>query len=76
MFKTIYEELNPLLGGAEAEGFGVGVGHEEPIPALRDRRRCATAVAAVKASQAFTPSREGIPRQASTHMQNSGSKKR
>ena len=27
--------INPLLGGAEAEGFGVGVGHEEPTPALR-----------------------------------------
>jgi len=27
-------EINPLLGGAEAEGFGVGVGHEEPTPAL------------------------------------------
>jgi hypothetical protein len=26
---------NPLLGGAEAEGFGVGVRHEEPTPALR-----------------------------------------
>jgi len=23
------------LGGAEAEGFGVGGGHEEPTPALR-----------------------------------------
>ena len=49
MFNTIYEELNPLLGGAEAEGFGVGVGHEDPP------RRYATAVAAVKASQAFPP---------------------
>jgi len=27
--------INPLLGGAEAEGFGVGVGDEEPTPALR-----------------------------------------
>ena len=27
--------INPLLGGAEAEGFGVGVGIEEPAPALR-----------------------------------------
>ena len=35
MFKTISEESNPLLGGAEAEGFEVGVGHEEPTPALR-----------------------------------------
>jgi hypothetical protein len=26
---------NPLLGGAEAEGFGAGVRHEEPTPALR-----------------------------------------
>jgi hypothetical protein len=28
---------NPLLGGAEAEGFGVGIHHREPTPAL-----CAT----------------------------------
>jgi len=35
LFKTISEESNPLLGEAEAEGFGVGVGHEEPTPALR-----------------------------------------
>ena len=27
--------INPLLGGAEAEGFGVGVGREGPTPALR-----------------------------------------
>ena len=27
--------INPLLGGAEAEGFDVGVGHEEPTSALR-----------------------------------------
>ena len=26
---------NPLLGGAEAEGFGVGGRQEEPTPALR-----------------------------------------
>ena len=26
---------NPLLGGAEAEGFGVGIDDEEPTPALR-----------------------------------------
>jgi len=26
---------NPLRGGAEAEGFGVGVPDEEPTPALR-----------------------------------------
>ncbi len=32
----------------------------KPTPALRDRCRCATAVAAVKASQAFTPPKEGI----------------
>ena len=28
-------EINPLLGGVEAAGFGVGRGHEEPTPALR-----------------------------------------
>ena len=28
-------DWNPLLGGAEAEGFGVGVGREGPTPALR-----------------------------------------
>jgi len=38
-------------------GRGLGDG---PTPALHDRRRYATAVAAVKASQAFTPSKEGI----------------
>ena len=27
--------LSPLLGGAEAEGFGVGIQDEEPTPALR-----------------------------------------
>ena len=32
---------SPLLGEAEAEGFGVGVPHEEATPALRDRCRCA-----------------------------------
>ena len=26
--------MNRLLGGAEAEDFGVGGGHEEPTPAL------------------------------------------
>jgi hypothetical protein len=39
------EELNPLLGGAEAEGFGVGIRHGRTHSG-----------AAVKASQAFTPS--------------------
>ena len=38
------KRINPLPGGAEAEGFGVGGGHEEPT------RRSATTVAAVKAS--------------------------
>jgi len=28
--------INPLLGGAEAAGFGVGIGRGEPTPALRD----------------------------------------
>jgi len=32
--------FKPLLGGAAAEGFGVGVDDEEPTPALRDRCRC------------------------------------
>jgi hypothetical protein len=32
---------NPLPGGEEAEGFGVGVHDQEPTPALRDRCRCA-----------------------------------
>ena len=32
---------NPLLGGAEAKGFGVGVRDEEPTPVLRYRCRCA-----------------------------------
>ena len=27
-----YEELNPLLGGAEAEGFGVGIRHGKTHP--------------------------------------------
>jgi hypothetical protein len=27
--------INPLLGGAEAAGFGVGIGRGEPTPALR-----------------------------------------
>ena len=36
---------NPLQGGAEAEGFGVGVDDEEPTLALRDR---------VKSSQDLT----------------------
>jgi hypothetical protein len=27
--------INPLLGEAEADGLGVGVGREEPTPALR-----------------------------------------
>jgi hypothetical protein len=35
VFKTTGHEFNPLLGGAEAEGFGVGVGREGPTPALR-----------------------------------------
>jgi hypothetical protein len=30
-----YEIPWEVLGGAEAEGFGVGVHHEEPTPALR-----------------------------------------
>ena len=32
--------INPLPGGAEAEGFGVGGSHEDPTSALRDRCRC------------------------------------
>ena len=41
LFKKQDMRINPLLGGAEAEGFRVGCGHEEPTPALRDRCRCA-----------------------------------
>ena len=33
MFKTTGHEFNPLLAGAEAEGFGVGMGREGPTPA-------------------------------------------
>ena len=51
---------NRLLGGAEAEGFGVGVEDEEPP------RRSATAVAARH------PSTEGISRRPAIHVQNSG----
>ena len=46
---------NPHVGGAEAEGFGVGVDDEEPTPALRDRCLCAP------------PSREGISGQPPIH---------
>ena len=37
--ETRSDEPSPLLGGAEAKGFGVGAAHEEPTPALRDRCR-------------------------------------
>ena len=37
----------------------VGCNRRKPTPALRDRCRFATAVASVKASQAFTPSQGG-----------------
>ena len=33
--ETRSHEPSPLLGGAEAEGFGVGAAHEEPARALR-----------------------------------------
>ena len=47
--------LNPLLGrGKGRQALGWVVTHEDPP------RRYATAVAAVKASQSFTPSKEGI----------------
>ena len=51
---------NPLLGGEEAEGFGVGIHDREPTPALRDRCRCA-------------PPLQGIFSQPVIHVQNSGS---
>jgi hypothetical protein len=53
--------LNPLLGrGKGRQALGWVVTHGGPTPALRDRCRCATAVATVKVSQAFTPSKERI----------------
>ena len=67
MFKTIYEELMLSWERQKPKASGWGLVTKNPP------WRCATAVAAVKASQAFTPSREGIPRQASAHMQNSDS---
>ncbi|MGH9424751.1 MAG: hypothetical protein ACRD2L_00355, partial [Terriglobia bacterium] len=59
IFKPSFEQLNPLLGGAEAEGFGVGVRHEEPTPALR-------------ATPPKTPKR-GFAGRHQTHRQKSGS---
>jgi len=35
LLRITTEQVNPLLGGAEAEGSGVGVHSEEPTPALR-----------------------------------------
>jgi len=53
--------INPLPGGAEAEGFGVGVVREEPTPG-----------AARLLSVHATLSQEGILRSNQTLMQNSG----
>ena len=45
--ETRGNESSPLLGGAEAEGFGVGAAHEDPTPALRDRRRCGEGISSL-----------------------------
>ncbi|MCI0722562.1 MAG: hypothetical protein L0338_26860 [Acidobacteria bacterium] len=63
--------INPLQGGAEAEGFGVGVGDEEPTPALR-----ATPPNAWKGASgsSYAPIlQRGFPGSHQTLMQNSGS---